>query len=242
LLAIPFLRKFLYELFLKSHYALAFVASYALWQHARGGKIFNQDRIFLLTSMGLFVGLNLTRIIGILYLNTSRRLSWTTARVVQFNGAAEVIITVPRPCKIEPGQYFNLWTPAAGFLSFSQIHPFSVAWWSEDEKGRAATVSLLVKAQHGLSRHIVATNARESFIVVLDGPYGQAVDPSGYGTLVLFARGIGIAAQLSVLKRAYMDYQLGNNTLRRISVIWQMDSERGLTAPEPGLSQLIRDR
>jgi predicted ferric reductase len=212
-----------------SHYALAFLASYSLWQHTGSGKIVNRDRVFLLTSLSLFVFLNVMRIIGIIYHNTSKHLSWTTARVAQFDGAAEVIVNVPRGRKVGPGQYFYLLTPAAGFWSFCQRHPYSIAWWSEDEKGRAATVSLLVKAQHGLSRHLATANPGESFIVALDGPYGRSVDTSKYGTLVLFATGIGIGTQLSVLKRAFRDYELGKNILRRISIIWQMDSESELT-------------
>jgi predicted ferric reductase len=229
LVALPFPRKFLYELFLKSHYALAFLASYSLWQHTGSGMIVNKDRVFLLTSLGLFVLLNIVRIIGIIYHNTSKHLSWTTARVIQFDGAAEVVVQLPRGREIGPGKYFYLFTPAAGFWSFWQRHPYSIAWWSEDEKGRAATVSLLVKAQHGFSRHLAMANQGESFIVALGGPYGRSVDTSKYGTLVLFATGIGIATQLSVVKRAFRDYQLGNNILRRISIIWQMDSESELT-------------
>jgi NAD(P)H-flavin reductase len=188
------------------------------------------------------VFLNVMRIIGIIYHNTSKHLSWTTARVAQLDGAAEVIVDLPRGRKVGPGQYFYLLTPAAGFWSFCQRHPYSIAWWSEDEKGRAATVSLLVKAQHGLSRHLVTANPGESFIVALDGPYGRSVDTSKYGTLVLFATGIGIATQLSVLKRAFRDYELGNNILRRISIIWQMDSESELTPLTFDLARLRKFR
>jgi len=229
LLALPFPRKYLYEFFLWSHYILLGFAAYYLWRHAGGNKVLNRDRVFLLVSAGLLVCLNLLRFVSILYRNTSRNRLWTTARVKQFNGAAEVVIAVPRRWKVGPGQWVLLRTLAAGFWSFSQRHPYSIAWWSEDESGDAETVSLLVKAQHGLSRNLAATNPGESFIVALEGPHGQSVDTSRYGTLVLFATGIGIAAQLSVLKRAFRDYQLRTNILRRISIIWQMDSEGKLT-------------
>lgn len=229
LLALPFPRKYLYEGFLKSHYVLSCLAAYSLWRHTGGSKGLNRDRVFLLVSAGLLVCLNLLRFVSILYRNISRNRPWTTAKVKQFSGAAEVAITIPRGWKVEPGQWVLLLTPAIGFLSFSQRHPYSIAWWSEDESGDAETVSLLVKAQHGLSRDLAATSPEESFIVALEGPYGQSVDTSRYGTLVLFATGIGIAAQLSVVKRAYGDYQLRTNILRRISIIWQMDSEGKLT-------------
>jgi NAD(P)H-flavin reductase len=204
--------------------------------------VVNRDRVFLLTSLGLFALLNIAQIISIIYHNTSKHLSWTTARVTQFDGAAEVIVQFPRGRKVGPGQWFYLSTPAVGFWSFWQRHPYSIAWWSEDEKGRAATVSLLVKAQHGLSRHLATANPGESFYVALDGPYGRSVDTSKYGTLVLFATGIGIATQLSVLKRAFRDYKLGNNILRRISIIWQMDSESELTPLKFDLARLKRSR
>jgi predicted ferric reductase len=96
--------------------------------------------------------------------------------------------------------------PVAGFWLFCQSHPFSIAWWSEDEKDKVESVLLLVKTQHGINRRLATINPGELFIVVLEGPYGQPMDTSKYGTLVLFATGIGIVTQLSVLKRAFMDY------------------------------------
>ena len=142
------------------------------------------------------------------------------------DGAAEVIVTVPRAWKVQPGQYVRFWTPASGYWAFLQTHPFTVAWWTEDENGKAVTVSLLVKGQHGLSRSLVAMKPREPFVASIGGPFGNTVDTTHYNTIVLFATGIGIAAQLPVLKQAFSDYQQGKNIVRRLSIIWQMDSER----------------
>src|SRR2546421_4041404 len=83
LLALPFPRKYLYELFLKLHYALACLAIYSLWRHIGGNKPLNRDRVFLLISIVLFICLNIIRLASILYRNISGTRSWTTARVKQ---------------------------------------------------------------------------------------------------------------------------------------------------------------
>ncbi|KAJ6000915.1 hypothetical protein N7481_001324 [Penicillium waksmanii] len=37
--------------------------------------------------------------------------------------AAQIRVILPRPIKIDAGQYINLWTPSVGFWSWIQTHP-----------------------------------------------------------------------------------------------------------------------
>lgn len=212
-------------MFLKLHQALAILALYCLWQHTGVGWSFNINRTFILITAGLSVAFGIWRCATIIYRNYLWGEPWTSARIVPLEGAAEVVVTLARPWIVQPGQFVRLWTPAAGFWSLWQTHPYSVSWWTEDEEGKATTISLLVKGQSGLTQNLITKSPRTSFVVAIDGPYGQAIDTSRYRTIVLFATGIGIAAQLSVLKQAFYDYARGKNLVRRISVVWQMDSE-----------------
>jgi predicted ferric reductase len=64
-----------------------------------------------------------------------------------------------------------------------------------------------------------------TFFVAIDGPYGKSIDTSQYGTLILLATGIGIAAQLPLIKQALAEYKAGRTSVRRICVVWQMEQE-----------------
>ena len=195
-----------------------------MWRHIGSPGALDIDHIFLSSAIGALLSSRLVVAVMVLYRNNGQE--WSSAKVTPLaGGALEVSLKVPKAWKIRAGQFIQLWTPAAGFWSFFQSHPYVVAWWTEDSKGQAISISLLLKAQNGISRRLSSKNPSERFVVAVNGPYGTQVNTTTYNTLVLFATGIGIAAQLPVLKQAYMDYQAGTNIVRRISVIWQMNAE-----------------
>lgn len=59
--------------------------------------------------------------------------------------------------------------------------------------------------------------------VLIDGPYGVAKDLSKYGTIVLFATGIGIASQLSYMK-SILESPLWKTGVQRMSLYWEVSS------------------
>ncbi|OJD27007.1 hypothetical protein ACJ73_01604 [Blastomyces percursus] len=68
------------------------------------------------------------------------------------NSSAEayrVDISLSRPWKVKAGEWINLTLPKVGFLYTCQAHPFTVAWWEEDETGYASSISLLIKKDQG---------------------------------------------------------------------------------------------
>jgi hypothetical protein len=58
---------------------------------------------------------------------------------------------------------------------------------------------------------------------VMTGPFGQEMDLGLFGTVLLFATGISIAAQLPYVSQLLTDYQADET--RRIALFWQVDSE-----------------
>ncbi|MCJ1313644.1 hypothetical protein MMC25_007323 [Agyrium rufum] len=62
----------------------------------------------------------------------------------------------------------------------------------------------------------------------IDGPYGTPVDVSEYGTVVLLATGMGIAAQLPLLKAVVDECHNGTAKARRIVLVWQLDRSQNL--------------
>jgi hypothetical protein len=88
--------------------------------------------------------------------------------------AAHIRILLPRPLKVEPGQYINLWMPSVSLSSWMQTHPFTVVSWSRD---RQDTIELLLQPRDGLSADLVgyAPAAKESsisFLALFTGPHG----------------------------------------------------------------------
>jgi predicted ferric reductase len=61
---------------------------------------------------------------------------------------------------------------------------------------------------------------------LIEGPYGQEIHPDAYGTVLLFATGIGIAGQLPYLKQFLQDFHNWDVKARKITLFWEVESER----------------
>ncbi|KAJ0100655.1 hypothetical protein J7T55_001359 [Diaporthe amygdali] len=143
--------------------------------------------------------------------------------------AVRVDVRLSVPWRLRPGQYIYLCILRAGLTSFAQMHPFYVAWGYRDEDGHDHAV-LIVEKQDGFTKKIVAhAHAAEAFSdcpklkALIGGPYGQEMGLGFFGTVILFATGIGIAAQLPYISELLRDYS--NNETRRIALFWQVESE-----------------
>jgi len=97
-----------------------------------------------------------------------------------------------------------------------QAHPFFVLWWDN------SNVTLLAERRRGFtdSLYLYAENhqSEETTIAIIDGPYGQERDLTNFETVLLFATGIGIAGQLSYLKRLMELRRKRATSIRRISL------------------------
>jgi predicted ferric reductase len=213
----------MYEVFLKLHYALSAVVVYALWRLFEASQ---RERILLIITVSIHASLSLLRIGRVLYRNTLRKSLWSRARIIKCDEGFEVTLSVPRPFEFKPNQYIYLCVPGLTPGSFLKWHPFSISWWSCNDAGQAISLSLLVKPQHGLTQHLMrCPPSPQDFYVAIDGPYGQGIDTSQYGTLILLATGIGIAAQMPLIKQTLAEYKASRTSVRKICVIWQMDQE-----------------
>ncbi|KAK3943435.1 ferric reductase [Diplogelasinospora grovesii] len=114
----------------------------------------------------------------------------------------QVILELPRPLRVEAGQYIGLWIPAVGKFSFLQVHPFMVTSWGEGETNR---LRLFVEPRNGWTKKLLrytrihrdGTPCRALFT----GPYGISIPTRDCGILLLVASGLGIVAQIPYLKR-----------------------------------------
>jgi len=57
----------------------------------------------------------------------------------------------------------------------------------------------------------------------LDGPYGRPPRAEEYGTVILYATGIGIGAQLATVKHLLESRESGTAKTQRVTLLWEVD-------------------
>lgn len=232
LLALPFPRRFCTEAFLITHQLLAIAVVYCLWRYT---ELASLTRAFLIVSIVVYGAGFVARQVQLLYRNYCFQKGWSRC-AVRLSApdlfVVEIQVVLARPLKVRCGQYVLLWVPKLGVWSSFQRQPVPIAWWVEDERGRATHLSFLVKPQ-STSMFKLATLANPALqdsqhVVVIDGPYGKAIDTNEYGTLLLFASGLGIGGVMSFMNEAIIQRPKWLSLVRQIELIWQIDHPRKL--------------
>jgi len=134
----------------------------------------------------------------------------------------QVDITVPRKWKVRAGQYVFVSIPKLGILVGLRGHPFMISWWDWSQKG--LTISLLVKSRTGFTGQLDRYTNTE-LLAFIDGPYGIQHKFGEYGTVIMFATGIGIAGHIPYIKDLISGYNNCQVRTRRILLVWQINNE-----------------
>ena len=217
-LAYPLFRKSSYEIFLRTHQALAALFAYSMWRHLPSDQAF--PRAYLYISVGLFAFL--LQSCSVIYQNGIFRYRLPRATITHDYGAVKIRMHLQKPLKIDDGQHINLWMPFVSFWSFAQSHPFMVISWAPGEQD---TVDLLIEPQRGVTRELLH-HAKEGGamdrLVMFSGPHGTSVAMDEYETILMVASGFGIAAHLPHLKRLIYGYSARLIRARRIHLVWQI--------------------
>jgi predicted ferric reductase len=217
-------KRHIYEIFLKSHFALALFVMYALWRHLSIRKAF--ARVYIVAAAGALLSSTAFHGLFVLARNIAYKKPLSRAHLEHRNNAVKVVLTVPRPFKVRAGQYVYVWIPGISFWSIFQSHPFAITWWEENESGDAVTLSLLVQSRGGFTDKLLRyTTSNNEFVAWIDGPYGANTDLGRYGTVLLFATGIGIAAQISCIRELMQGYKECRVITRKIVLAWETDEE-----------------
>lgn len=140
--------------------------------------------------------------------------------------AVQIRVVLPRPLKVEAGQYINLWMPSVGLWSWTQTHPFTITSWS---RGRQDAIELLVQPRRGMTsdllRHAsVAADSSLTFLALFTGPHGTSEDVDLYESVLLIASGFGVATTIPYLKKMIYGYNTCTLQIRRLHLVWQMES------------------
>lgn len=172
-------------------------------------------------------------------------------------GAIRLNIRVARPWHFLPGQHVFLTIPSVGLWT---AHPFSVAWSNEDnridsEKGLSVnredllcnygtTVSLVVRRRAGFTNTLFrkaekSPNGRITLSALVEGPYGGNQVLHSYGTVLLFAGGVGITHQVPFVRDLVAGFSNGTVATRRMCLIWVIQSPEHLEWIRPWMTTIL---
>ncbi|TKX23546.1 ferric/cupric reductase transmembrane component-like protein 4 [Elsinoe australis] len=240
-----------YEVFLHAHILVAITALVVLWMHIDGIPV----QLLILTCIIIWGFERFLRVQNLIRNNVGA--GGTTAEVEAMPGdALRVTLRIARPWKFQPGQHVYLYLPTIGWWT---NHPFSLAW-SDDyqdvysEKGvsmerqdilaiRKTTMSLIIRRRTGFTDKLWsrAENAPQGRFVTkafVEGPYGHQ-NLNSYGTVMLFAAGVGITHQVPFLRSLVADYANGTCATRRVTLVWIIQSPEHLEWIRPWMTDIL---
>ena len=223
LLSSKLFRRFTYEIFLRGHQTLAFVAVSALLIHTPKESLL--PRLYIYVIFGTFGIMTFLEIATFIYRNFALGQASPRIRLIERDGSIQVSLSVPRPWNVRAGQYLNLWIPS---IRLWQSHPYTIVSWN------VGTVNFLIEPEGGFSNALLSgalvrgqagnsQNVRRAFFT---GPHGSPSSMDRYGSILMFASGYGIAAHLPHIKELIQGYNQCRIRTRRIHLVWQL-KERG---------------
>lgn len=240
-----------YETFLHVHIVLAFVSVVVVWMHLDGDK--QQDLV--IAALMIWIAERTYRVYTIIRTNVGQGV--THAEVEALPGdALKITLRVVRQWKFRPGQHVYLYMPSAGLWT---SHPFSIAWSQEsdstaDEKGlpvatqdvlkkKTTNMSLIVRRRTGFTERMWKRAERSQgnkFVTTafVEGPYGSKNFQS-YGTVMLFAAGVGITQQVPQVRDLVRAYANGTCATRKVTLVWIIQSPEHLEWIRPWMTEIL---
>lgn len=218
---VPLFRRTILKMYLHAHAALSLAARSILWRHLSPRKLY--IRLYVLVGLLLWAFLTVTQILLYLFRNLSFRKTVGHTIVTHLDDALRLDVSVTRPWKVRAGDYVYLWIPGVSFWSFVQSDPLTVTWWEHNDAD-TLTLSFLVQPRRGMTRDL-RRQTHSSLLTFVDGPHGRPVNFGEFGTVLMFASGIGIGAQLPHIKALITGYRNHEICTRRIMLVWQIEKE-----------------
>ena len=210
----------------------------ALLGHIPPNASLSERTIFPIISLSLWGFNTIMRLARMAYYSLGHKIEPQAAVEHFYTGldestvsAIRLTIQLRRPLikrPIRPGQYAYLHFSDMGVRRRIQSHPYAIAWW--DDSLNATSLSFLIQPQSGISTELTSRKSVQT--VYIDGPYGKDLKLDNCETVILIAKGIGIAGVLSYLRhmtyrrvskaKEHGSYRRGLIT-RNIDVYWIME-------------------
>lgn len=124
--------------------------------------------------------------------------------------------------------------PGFGFPSIVRSHPFCIVWWDVDQATGSTRLALLVAQRRGFTRRL-ASHRDTKYRAWISGPFGQSKNYGDFGTVLMFATNVGIAAHIAYLKDLMEGRANSSIRMGRVVVVWQVkdSSKDGLPCRGP---------
>lgn len=169
-----------------------------------------------------------------------------------------ITLRLARPWTVRPGQHMYLYIPSVGLWT---SHPFSVAWSEPEqalskEKGlvmtrqdltaaQKETISLLVRRRTGFTDTLYkkaekGVGGQISVFALAEGPYGGLHNLDSYGTVMLFAGGVGITHHVPFIRHLVQGYADGMVAARRVTLVWTIQSPEHLEWIRPWMTTILQ--
>ncbi|KAL2351443.1 putative FRE ferric reductase-like transmembrane component [Cryomyces antarcticus] len=121
---------------------------------------------------------------------------------------------------------------------------FAAALDAAPEADRTS-VSLIMRAQTGMTRTLynralAAPTGVFSTWGAIEGPYGGHESLASYGTLLLFAGGVGITHQISFVRSLVAAYDVGTVSTRKITLVWSVPTTECLEWVRPWMDEILK--
>ncbi|KAL8837104.1 MAG: hypothetical protein Q9170_002661 [Blastenia crenularia] len=251
------LRHAFYETFLHLHIALVILLLIFLWKHLDN----SEPQKYLLAMILLWAFERLTRFALLFYRNVGR--GGTKAELELLPGdACRVTLQMVRPWAFQPGQYAFVTVPSVGLWT---SHPFSLAWSSsaaedaqqDSEKGYQisaddilansndkTSMSLIIRRRNGFTDKLFEKAERSpsgitSITAYVEGPYGGHSVLHSYGTVMIFAGGVGITHQVPFVRDLVAGYASGTVAARKVILVWVIQSPEHLEWIRPWMTTIL---
>jgi predicted ferric reductase len=208
-----------YEVFAITHQFSAAVILATVWIHA-GGRWNTVPTIYLLSVSGI---LTITRCFWLYRIITQNlRIGSKFARAtVEKDGKIMIVsVTLPRAWDFKAGQYVKICIPYLSWSSCLQWHPFAIS--SSELVNGDKVIRLMIRERKGFTA-LLANRGIPEMLALVDGPYGREIQLRSYGTVLLFASGIGIAGLLLYAHQILEEYDAQKTSCRRIFLFWETD-------------------
>lgn len=223
--SLPFLRSWMYELFVALHVPMAVVFLGTLFWHCHN---YLTSWHYLWATVAIWL---LCYIIRLFRLNWTSpwRMSWLIGDEAAVTLLPEnaVKVTIPTQTRWRPGQFIYLRIPG---ISIFENHPFTIASLCSDdfpsEYGEQYRDMVLVfKPFGGFTRKVlnkaIEKGPDRTYRAFLDGPYGgmnRSLD--SFDNVVLIAGGSGITALVSHVLDLVKRMRDGKAVTRKIQIVW----------------------
>ncbi|KAH6874166.1 hypothetical protein B0T10DRAFT_552933 [Thelonectria olida] len=228
-LSIPSLRRRSYELFLRLHQLLAVVFAASAVYHVFSVSDLYRRPVYI---FGGICGLSLlTQASLLLYRNYVHGKPWPRIQVEYDNDTLRATLRLPRPVRVDAGQYINLWVPSRAWLS---SHPFTVTSWSPVAQD---SMDLIIEPRRGFTNKLrqLSQYGQNQYLAFFSGPHGTTLPVLEYQTVILVATNFGLVWMRPYIKKLFNDYELGNRFRRRVRLVWHLDLQ-----DRDGLVALVR--